>query len=166
MSAQKPDSSRLSPQETDGGMASRSRYRIEYQRGHIPREVKAHVWNFTWGRCWYCGTNYLNPFENLVIEHIVPLCRGGSDDIENLVPACAYCNQAKGTLLLEEWRAARPIGNDPDDYPFLREFLDSDGPGVLTGRFWFERDPLWVNMRETEIAVCRRMGRCRPSGGE
>ena len=42
----------------------------------LPRELKAQVWYFTHGKCWYCGTS-LNPYENLCIDHVVPLARGG-----------------------------------------------------------------------------------------
>lgn len=39
--------------------------------------------------CQYCGapaTGY---------DHIIPLSRGGTDDEENLVPCCPFCNSAK-----------------------------------------------------------------------
>lgn len=29
-------------------------------------------------------------------EHMTPLVQGGSDDIENIVPACSGCNSSKG----------------------------------------------------------------------
>lgn len=46
--------------------------------------------------CVYCG----DPSEH--IDHVIPLFRGGDNDIENLVAACKPCNRAKGTKLLEE----------------------------------------------------------------
>ena len=128
-------------------------------RTNLPRELKAAVWNMTWGHCFYCGTNYMNPFENMIIEHVVPLFRGGTNEIENLVPACDGCNEAKGTLLLNEWRIARPYGDDPDEYPWLSEILDEHGNvtpyvGVskrLTHLFFFERDSVFAHMRQDEI---------------
>lgn len=45
-----------------------------------------------WGSaCVYCGETP----ERLEIEHIVPIVRGGSDDITNLTVACANCNRRK-----------------------------------------------------------------------
>jgi len=41
-------------------------------------------------RCAYCGAD--GPLQR---EHMVPLSRGGSNDIENLVPACRPCNMSK-----------------------------------------------------------------------
>ena len=42
------------------------------------------------GRCGYCGAQ--GPLE---AEHRTPLCRGGSNTIENIIPACGHCNRRK-----------------------------------------------------------------------
>jgi 5-methylcytosine-specific restriction endonuclease McrA len=49
--------------------------------------------------CVYCG----GPFEH--VDHVIPASRGGTDDPDNLVPACTPCNTSKGNKLLAEWRA-------------------------------------------------------------
>lgn len=46
--------------------------------------------------CQYCGAKA--PDVRLHVDHIVPLARGGTDDIRNLRTACADCNGGKGTL--------------------------------------------------------------------
>lgn len=51
--------------------------------------------------CAYCSTDK-GPFD---IDHIMPVCKGGTDDPENLTCACASCNRSKGGRTLEEWRA-------------------------------------------------------------
>jgi len=43
--------------------------------------------------CQYCGHGA--PKVVLHIDHIVPVARGGSNDIENLVTACEACNSGK-----------------------------------------------------------------------
>lgn len=49
---------------------------------------------FGW-RCWYCGLK-LNPEGiGVQIDHIVPRCRGGIDDIGNYALTCEFCNRAK-----------------------------------------------------------------------
>lgn len=50
--------------------------------------------------CTYCGTD-----TSLTPDHRLPICRGGSNTIENIVPACLRCNQRKGRLTEEEFRA-------------------------------------------------------------
>ena len=45
------------------------------------------------GRCAYCGA----ASDELTVDHVVPLSKGGSNAIENIVPACFSCNSAKHT---------------------------------------------------------------------
>ena len=42
-------------------------------------------------RCVSCGTH-----RNLSIDHIIPVARGGSDDVDNLQTMCVPCNTRKG----------------------------------------------------------------------
>ncbi len=50
------------------------------------------------GRCAYCGSLAQH------VDHVVPLSRGGSNFIGNMLPACAACNETKHSSLLVEWR--------------------------------------------------------------
>lgn len=50
---------------------------------------------------WCCG-----PFE--VIDHVWPICLGGTSNTINLVPSCITCNSRKGALDLPIW--CRMIG--------------------------------------------------------
>lgn len=65
------------------------------QRKPIPKKVKAQVWAKTDGRCAYCDMQ-LNPFDGFEIDHVHPVCKGGTDEVDNLVPCCHDCNQRKG----------------------------------------------------------------------
>lgn len=53
------------------------------------------------GRCAVCGER-LDPAD-FTVDHIVPLCRGGSDRLENLQPTHRACNRRKGALTMVEW---------------------------------------------------------------
>jgi 5-methylcytosine-specific restriction endonuclease McrA len=53
------------------------------------------------GHCAYC----IRPFDNLTVEHMTPLSRGGLHSVENVVPACASCNSRKSTKGLLEFAA-------------------------------------------------------------
>ncbi len=48
--------------------------------------------------CLYCG------FKSEHIDHVLPLSRGGSHSIGNLVGACAQCNLSKLNKTVMEWR--------------------------------------------------------------
>lgn len=47
--------------------------------------------------CAYCGASIAtSPSIAFHVDHIVPLSKGGSDAIGNLVTACEHCNTSKG----------------------------------------------------------------------
>ena len=49
-------------------------------------------------KCFYCQS-----FENMTIDHVIPIDKGGRDSIGNLVPACKSCNSSKGNLFITQW---------------------------------------------------------------
>jgi 5-methylcytosine-specific restriction endonuclease McrA len=51
------------------------------------------------GRCAYCGST-----ERIEADHRIPLCRGGSNEISNILPACRQCNRRKHRKTEEEFR--------------------------------------------------------------
>jgi hypothetical protein len=61
--------------------------------------------------CAYCE----QPIEGLPDpDHVVPLSRGGSNSITNVLPCCSPCNSDKRDLLLHEWAADRErLGKAP-----------------------------------------------------
>lgn len=52
------------------------------------------------GRCGICGKP-IN-FEDMTVDHKIPLARGGTDDMENLQPAHLCCNRIKNGLNISE----------------------------------------------------------------
>ena len=56
------------------------------------------------GRCFYC-TNRLNPRvpDDLSLDHVVPLARGGTSLLHNVVLACKPCNRAKAADPIAEF---------------------------------------------------------------
>jgi 5-methylcytosine-specific restriction endonuclease McrA len=51
------------------------------------------------GPCFYCGST-----QQITIDHVVAIARGGVDGIGNLVPACKSCNSQKRELTIMEWK--------------------------------------------------------------
>ena len=61
-------------------------------------EVAAYMAQLVKQPCTYCGAT-----ENITVDHVVPLSRGGQHEIENLAAACYPCNSSKCDRLLSEW---------------------------------------------------------------
>ncbi|MBP5226465.1 MAG: HNH endonuclease [Kiritimatiellae bacterium] len=75
---------------------------IRKDEAHVARErAKAQALKQTpWWReqlrkgvCHYCGKEV--GAENLTMDHVIPVARGGKSVQSNVVPACQACNQAK-----------------------------------------------------------------------
>lgn len=63
------------------------------EQQHTPEEWTALLELFDF-KCAYCNTDIkVYPTK----DHVVPLSQGGTDDIENITPACGSCNSKKGT---------------------------------------------------------------------
>jgi len=55
------------------------------------------------GSCHYCSRRF--PAQELTMDHVVPLVRGGKTVKSNVVPCCKECNDQKKYLLPLEWAA-------------------------------------------------------------
>jgi 5-methylcytosine-specific restriction endonuclease McrA len=53
------------------------------------------------GLCHFCGQK--TAYQDLTMDHLVPLSRGGRSTKDNLVPCCKKCNTLKRSMLPLEW---------------------------------------------------------------
>lgn len=68
------------------------------------RELRRSRWwhnRLARGICHYCGNTFAP--DELTMDHIVPVTRGGKSTRGNVVPACKECNNRKKYLLPLEW---------------------------------------------------------------
>jgi len=66
--------------------------------------------------CKYCGRQM--DINNLVIDHIIPISKGGTSNIDNLQVICKSSNAMKGSL-------------DNDNFKLLLEWLNTEAPEEL-----------------------------------
>jgi 5-methylcytosine-specific restriction endonuclease McrA len=57
---------------------------------------RTRLWIYQHGLCFYCAT-YVSA-DAATIDHFVPMCRGGTNKLNNKVMACRQCNNAKADL--------------------------------------------------------------------
>lgn len=72
------------------------------KRCRLSMDERRTVYDLTGGRCAYCGESIT--FEDMQVDHVVPLRKGGADTLQNMLPACRSCNHYKSTLTVEQFR--------------------------------------------------------------
>lgn len=91
------------------------------------------------GLCWYCG----NKAEQ--IDHFIPVFLGGSNALDNKVPACKWCNKSKRGLDVEIWRTKLSAKNGLTFSDKQRGFWKSEGVSLPKDKvlvFFFEKEGL------------------------
>jgi 5-methylcytosine-specific restriction endonuclease McrA len=87
---------------------------------HVPQRFRRQVTNtFLFARdaytCQYCGRHErdLKGRQFLTRDHVVPVCRGGLNEWDNVVTACSPCNNRKGGRTPDE--ARMPLLTEPTE---------------------------------------------------
>lgn len=68
----------------------------------ITKEQRRQVYDKFGGHCAYCGKEIA--YKEMQIDHVEAQYLGGSDDVNNLMPACRACNFRKQTFSVEQFR--------------------------------------------------------------
>lgn len=74
------------------------REKIE-ERTPFPWAIKETLLKETDGRCAHCGVP-LDRYTNLTVDHVIPLNKGGINDLKNLTVLCEDCNTEKSDMVL------------------------------------------------------------------
>ena len=75
---------------------------MSYTRKPISKEIRQLVYNKCNGHCAYCGCKL--EYKDMQVDHVLAVGRGGSNDIDNLLPACRQCNYDKHKKTIEGFR--------------------------------------------------------------
>lgn len=76
-----------------------SRRQVE-ERIYISKPVKQKILEKSKGRCAHCGKK-IEVGNGFTLEHVVPISKGGTNDIENLVALCNECNHGKSNDVIK-----------------------------------------------------------------
>ena len=76
---------------------------VRREKEKARRLRRTHWWNRKTrdGICYYCQRQVRR--DQLTMDHVVPLSRGGKSKKGNIVPACKECNSKKKYMLPLEW---------------------------------------------------------------
>lgn len=94
------------------------------------------LWIAAGKRCSYCDKTMT---EQPDPDHVVPISRGGRNDLGNIVPCCHLCNADKCDLTLEEWAIERAKQGKPARryvLPFTDQRFKHLTQGAATGAAW------------------------------
>ncbi len=107
----------------------------------LPPDLREHVRQRANCTCEFCGVSEIDMGGMLTIDHFQPRSQGGSDIAENLVYACANCNQYKQGYWSDD--PSSPRLWNPRQESFLTHLVElEDGhllPLTSTGTFTAKR---------------------------
>lgn len=108
------------------------------ERRAFTKEERMQILKNTGGICACCGKKLTET--NMTVEHIIPLSRGGTNDMENLTALCELHNKLKDNLLYMPFGFYAAIRNKPSFFKMeehVRNWFKS-----IADEFDLERFPL------------------------
>jgi 5-methylcytosine-specific restriction protein A len=94
-------------------MNTRFTHKSKTERGRIRKNIRISIFERDENQCQFC-MNTFNPSE-LTVDHLVPLSKGGLDEVTNYVTCCFSCNQEKADKPLHEF--AQSLGIEVENLP-------------------------------------------------
>lgn len=99
------------------------------RRQKFIREMTANDWRRIMllhsGRCFYCDGKATGK------DHVLPICLGGRDTVDNTIPCCPTCNKKKSSTRVEVWVTRH--------FPNYEEVLDRLQETVTLQRWLYAR---------------------------
>lgn len=92
------------------------------KRTQIPKSIRFEVFKRDKFTCQYCGSSA--PEAILEIDHIVPVSKGGTNEIMNLLTSCRDCNRGKTNRPLSDNAIIKAQKQQLDDLQERREQLE------------------------------------------
>lgn len=74
----------------------RNEPRIKACRFTAMPEVKRYIYTKYGKKCLCCGSE-----EKISLDHVIPVNKGGKDEVENLQPLCKSCNSRKNVQIID-----------------------------------------------------------------
>ena len=121
-------------------------------RQPIPRKLRHEVFQRDGYRCRECGAT--NKQTRLHVDHIVPVARGGTNELSNLQTLCEECNRAKYT---DEW-----VGGEVDQINIVSKYIKNAKKCPLCGHIYnftkYNKCPKCKLIRAKNYKTCSKCG--------
>jgi 5-methylcytosine-specific restriction endonuclease McrA len=82
-----------------------SRYHKAHGHPPLKAAVRAAVLDRDSHECRYCRST-----DRVGVDHVIPVCRDGTDDLSNLAACCNTCNRSKSDKPLDYWLSQQHPG--------------------------------------------------------
>ena len=113
---------------------------MKSKRNSISLSTRQKVYDKCCGHCAYCGT--VISLKGMHVDHLRSLKRGGTDDLDNLMPSCSLCNTYKGASCLETLRQKIKITlshyRDDHYFPLALRYTAKEIKPKWNEKFYFE----------------------------
>lgn len=118
-------------------------------------------------KCQYCGQSA--PDVVLHVDHIMPVAKGGGDDIINLITSCQGCNLGKSDRTLDDSTMLTKRKKQLDDLNERREQLEmlvqwqqelvglDDEAAKMAAEFWEKLVGYCYNVNEKGVGILKKM---------
>lgn len=123
-----------------------NREQVEERKWFAPEE-KDFILSKSHGRCCHCGKK-ISVGKDFTVEHVIPLSKGGTNNISNIVALCKDCNDAKQDRIIE-----------PEDYlkylddMYKQEVIDNQNKYYEEYNWFSQRNFIPVDKRTIDIEV-------------
>jgi hypothetical protein len=100
------------------------------KRISISKKLRHEVFKRDNFKCFYCGVKPSDGDDVILeVDHVLPVCEGGTNDIDNLVTSCKDCNRGKGKTKLNDknYSSLKKAEHDAvdDKIDVMKEFVKS-----------------------------------------
>lgn len=87
-------------------------------RKTIPKKIREQIYQKYNGHCAYCGC--VLAYKDMQVDHIKSVYgKDGSNDVDNLLPACRMCNFYKSTFSIDAFRKNLETLHERLQKPFI-----------------------------------------------
>ncbi|RKD32105.1 HNH endonuclease [Thermohalobacter berrensis] len=131
---------------------------------------KLYIYNRDNKECFFCGKKL--KFKQITLDHLLPLSKGGTNDIFNLVTSCKKCNKIKGNsilkgidkIILELFMQAvkdnKIIGKglNIDNNTLKEQLLEIDRIEDITDKFIFQSDNMRFYVKNNKVVKVVYLG--------